>query len=232
MVVAGFSCVDYSQLNRHPKSLDEIGESGDTLRAILSYADKYRTPLFVLENVFGAPWPKIQSMWKDIEYEALVVKVDTKKYYIPHTRQRGYMICVDRRKTEGFSTKQAVEKWSELMKKFERPASSPVNEFLLHPDDPRLHQATEEMTKGGAGEEKVVRDIDWSKCQGRHHYYRDFNNLGSSRPITEWIENSTSRMLDFGNRLWMSNQVDRVKDTVEVSWLRNARRGYDTAYKT
>ena len=232
LVVAGFSCVDFSKLNRHPKSLDEIGESSDTLRAILSYADKYRTPLFVLENVCLAPWSKIQSMWEDIEYEACFIKVDTKKYYIPHTRQRGYIICIDKRMTKGFQTAPAALKWAELMKRFERPASSPVNEFLLHPDDPRLHRATEEMTRGAPGEEKVVRDVDWSRCQGRHHYYRDDNNLGNSRPVTEWIENSSSRMLDFGNRPWMSKQVDRVKDTVEVSWLRNARRGYDTGYKT
>lgn len=232
MLIAGFSCVDFSRLNNAGKSLDEIGESSDTLGAIIKYADKYRTPLVILENVLTAPWNKIVEMWEHIGYSALWVKVDTKQYYIPHTRQRGYLICIERRNTAGFSTGEAVKKWAAKMKDLERPATSPVTSFLFGPDDPRLLLAIQELTKSLTGDEKVTREVSWVKCQQRHLHYRSSNRLGDRRPVTAWQENGPSRMVDFGNHEWAVIQVDRVKDTLDMAYLRNAHRGYDHEHKT
>ncbi|MCS4558971.1 DNA cytosine methyltransferase, partial [Shewanella sp. C32] len=56
IVIAGFSCVDFSALNNRKKKLSEKGESGVTFYGIRSYIEKYRPPLIILENVKNAPW--------------------------------------------------------------------------------------------------------------------------------------------------------------------------------
>jgi site-specific DNA-cytosine methylase len=231
LLVAGFSCVDFSQLNSHKLDLNDPGESGDTFRAILNYAKKWRPRIIVLENVSSAPWDLIKGYWQShANYSAEWLRVDTKAYYIPHTRIRGYMICIDNEKLG--SSKEIVGKWKRFLEAMKRPASCPIEAFLLPEDDPRVHRGREELSKGLRGGDKNAREVDWTRCQGRHQDYRADLLLGSKRPMTGWEDNGSCKMPDYCWNDWGTTQVERIWDTFEVSLLRNARRGFDSQYKT
>ena len=184
----------------------------------------------MLENVFGAPWSDIKAHFAEADYAAEFVKLDTKQYYIPHTRQRGYMVCMDQRKLKGAQTKAG--QWAVRMAKFRRPASSSIEAFMLDEDDPRVHRGREELARGAIGDEKGPREVDWTKCQGRHQDYRADLFLGSKRPMTAWEDNGSCKMPDYAWSDWGVKQVERIWDTLEISLLRNARRGFDSQYKT
>ena len=205
------------------------GESGDTLFAILSYAGKHRPPLVILENICGAPWADIANEWNRIGYAAEYVKLDTKNFYIPHTRNRFYMLCIDIDSTLGFPANLAVWNWSEVVKQFERPASSPVDAFLFDELDPRLHRAIAEINKVTSSNEQKI--VEWTQCQIRHLQYREEHKLGTGRPFTNWVENGPSKMVDYGNGLWMKRQTNRIKDFFELYYLKAAYLGYDPGYK-
>ncbi|KAI9793644.1 MAG: hypothetical protein M1816_007539 [Peltula sp. TS41687] len=232
LLVAGFSCVDFSNLNIKKRDLKGGGESGDTFSAVVHYAITWRPALIVLENVYNAPWESIRSMWQEdaVGYASEFVKLDTKQYYIPHTRQRGYMLCIDRRRYK--KADKLVKDWAELMTKLRRPASSPIEAFLLDEDDPRVQRGREELSKGIAGEDRGPREVDWTRCQGRHQDYRSDLFLGPKRPMTGWQDNGSCKMPDYAWADWGVKQVERIWDTLEISWLRNARRGFDSQYKT
>ena len=239
MVVAGFACVDFSNLNNHQRTIDEAGESSDTLNAIIRYAEVSRVPLLILENIKSCPWEKVTKKWEKIGYTAYDVPVDSKDYYIPHTRQRGYMLCINRSPMRATMGRYAAEKWADnicldweiLMWAFEKKASAPFTSFLLQPDDVRLDRSTQELTKAHA-DDPTTREINWSKCQQRHLTYRQSHELGNRRPVTEWQENGPSNMVDFGNLDWSRAQPERVKDTMDIAYLRNAReKQFDHDYK-
>lgn len=56
---------------------------------MLYWIKKHRPKVVIQENVLGAPWEQIEGTYADIGYAARWVRLDTKKYYIPHTRTRG-----------------------------------------------------------------------------------------------------------------------------------------------
>ncbi|MCJ1397910.1 hypothetical protein MMC11_001106 [Xylographa trunciseda] len=207
------------------------GESGDTLFAILSYAGKSRPPLVILENVCGAPWADIQECWNRIGYAAEYIKLDTKEFYIPHTRNRLYILCIDIGSPLGIKANEVARTWLDTVPQFRRPASSPVDAFLFDELDPRLHRATADINKGPASNEQRRKEVPWAKCQLRHLQYREEHKLGTSRPFTNWVENGPSKMVDYGNGTWMKNQTNRIKDFFELYYLRAASLGYDPGYK-
>ena len=230
MLVAGFSCVDYSTLNVKAKDKNRAeGESHDTLAATIGFADITRVPIVILENIKNCPWEIVRRGWDRIGYTSHYIQVDSKDYYIPHTRQRGYMICIERRRMETFVGPEAAKKWAteialhweRLMWALERKSSSPFTAFLLQPDDDRLHRSTQELTKAYL-DDPTIREINWSVCLQRHLTYRALNGLGDGRPVTEWQENGPSKMVDFGNIEWSRAQSERVKDTLDICLLRNA----------
>ena len=285
LLVAGYSCVDFSLLNKKQRLLDgttkkqkqkptrgaarttkvrkrdvtnednattaakypsdsaikktiagydsnmQRGESGDTLFAILSYAGKNRPPLVILENVNSAPWAEIMEEWNKIGYAAGYIKLDTKQFYIPHTRNRVYMLCIDSKSMLGNRADKAVEKWPEMVAQFKRPASSPVDAFLFDELDPRLHRAIAEINKIPSSMERGHKEVEWAKCQFRHMQFREANRLGNSRPFTNWVENGPSKWIDCGDRQYMKKQVDRIKDFMELYYLKAAALGYDPSYK-
>ena len=81
MLVAGTSCVDYSNLNNKKQDLDGIGESGQTFRGtdeitqlhcgrlnkpmcagMMQWIRRCRPPIIILENVCSAPWDRVQAL--------------------------------------------------------------------------------------------------------------------------------------------------------------------------
>ncbi|KAH0194533.1 hypothetical protein KCU70_g445, partial [Aureobasidium melanogenum] len=250
MVIAGTACVDFSNLNNNKKTLEERGESGDTFAAVLAYAKEYRPTMLVLENVYGAPWDKMLAEYEEYDYVSAGVLVDSKNYYLPQTRQRGYMVCVDKNKLEACNIDPAdfKESFYERMADFKRPVSSPFSSFILPNDDPLVTRASQSMARQSLLDASL-REVDWARCEIRHINYRREKELGISRPVTNWQESGTLVLPENCNRLWFGKQVERVWDFVDMSQLRKANNvlgkedrktritpdplpGYDAQYKT
>jgi len=97
-----------------------------------------------------------------VGYATRCAKLDTKEFYLPQTRERGYMICVDRvpyleegvdvtAKLDGWWNAPKVDpedepegivmdldNWEKLVFHLKRPASVPAEFMLLRSDDPTL----------------------------------------------------------------------------------------------
>lgn len=182
VLIAGFVCKDLSRLNSQQKTLDDDGESGDTFRAVYSLTKKTRPRIVLLENVKSESkvWDTIVSRWKEIDYEAGWLICDTKNYYLPQTRERMYMIAIDRRQYAEKAT-CIVDQWKELMRELRRQCSSPYEAFLVHlPQTPQEYNA-------------LISESDWALCKLRYDHIRSEQRLGILRPITRWDENGVVR---------------------------------------
>jgi site-specific DNA-cytosine methylase len=242
-MIAGTSCVDFSRLNSHTKKITDNGESGDTFRSLVEYLVRFRPAICIVENVKSAPWKEIQGIlsndfeglsansqehysgiWKDGDraYAAKVVQLDTKDYYIPQTRQRGYLVAIDR-KYEDADT--AVDEWVRKLEDLEQRASSPVESFLSE------DTVATDMSNSPAFIKKHGREVDWDICYARHQEYRISSGLGTRRPLTQWVRGGSCTGPDHWQLDWVRAQVERVWDTLDVCHLRNAQRGFDDSYK-
>jgi hypothetical protein len=67
------------------------------------------------------------------------------------------------------------------VKQLERPSSDSLEAWLLPTDDVRVHAARTaftESTRRNAGR------VDWGRCESRHRFAREMEQLGNRRPIT------------------------------------------------
>ena len=183
------------------------------------------------EGNHDEPKDKLESFWGPEErgYAAEYLKVDTKNYYLPHTRNRVYMVCVDKAKYKDASALAA--KWVEKMVAFRRPATSSVEAFLLPDDDSRVQRARQDLAMASATDKKAGKTSGWAVCQGRYQEYRSKHDLGVDRPLLQWLEGGSCNPPDYWWPEFVRNQVDRVLDTLEIGYLRNAAKGYDSEYK-
>ena len=268
MLVAGFACVDFSQLNRHCKNLISApsddnnpaylpangerwtreerhrlikegvlthGESGGTFFAILDLADEFRPPVVILENLVSCPWEEVGKYWNDIGYATQHIRVDTKRFYLPATRMRGYMIAIDTKSPNCMDAEEvqhAVQEWKKLFQAFERPASSSVDDILLTLDDltleSSLHRAQRETSNG-----KFRKTSEWVKSAVRHQNLRIEENIGrTNRPYTGWKRNGTATLPMYGDRKWINTQSERVCDSLDILYLLGARDGVDFEFKS
>ena len=207
---------------------------------MLAYADEARPKTIILENVLGAPWEdekvkvngkkqgnikqtSLTHHLKAIGYSCLYIKADTKDFYLPHTRQRGYMICIDNN-LPGVSGNAGVllDQCKEIFNKLKHPASIPVEAMLLRADDPRLRSEASEINA-------VARQkAEWVKCKAGHEDYRRQLKLGKEREMTRWRADGTFRNPDYF--IPFAGQKERVSDTIEIAHLRNLVRGFDDRF--
>ncbi|MCJ1310849.1 hypothetical protein MMC25_004516 [Agyrium rufum] len=233
LLVAGFSCKDLSNLNNHKRTLDQQGQSGQTAAAIFKFAVAAHVPIVVFENVIGADhWRQIAEDWNAKGYATKWITVDTKDYYIPQTRRRVYMVCIRRDSMKSHAaTDKAVTDWEKLMKKFQHPATASVEHFLLPKSNPRYFKAKAEMMRS------TMKDAEsstkgWALSHVQHLSVRERLNLGHARPVTEWTESGTCTGADFGYKRCIVRETERVKDSLDMSYLRAARQDYDLHYKS
>ena len=254
LLIAGFSCVDFSNLNNKRKKLNENGESGGTFLGILNYAKRYRPRIVILENVKSCPWDQVAKYWRDIGYITCHVTVDTKEFYLPQTRLRGYMFCLDSQSlsrslpvgdamdvdiddevdhnNEVAATVGAeiLQSWESTFTTFKRQASSPAGEFMLDLDGRRLEAInTDLIVRFASSNPRAV--VDWSRYQIRHQDYRDENFLGDRRPLTRSAGELSCKMPDFFWHVWAKAQPERIWDTLDMNFLRKLDDGYDMNYK-
>ncbi|SPO39060.1 uncharacterized protein PSFLO_04539 [Pseudozyma flocculosa] len=227
ILIAGTSCVDYSHLNNKKKGLNDGGESGRTFHGMLDWVKRHRPALVVLENVKNAPWVGVaETIVAEAGYDVSFSNTfDTKNYYIPHTRQRGYLLATRN------TTDCLPENWDLLVSWLVRPASSPFDAFLLPSDDPRIQKVRQQFAHG-EGLSKGRSTIDWSKCQSRHERARDEEELGKTRPLTAWEEGGTCKMSHDGWNEWAVRQPERVTDLLDITTLRFAALDQDPMYKS
>jgi site-specific DNA-cytosine methylase len=180
ILIAGFVCKDLSSLNSRKKTVDDQGETGDTWRAIYFYAKRFKPAIVLLENVKSDKniWNDVVSRWSKIGYEAAWTYCDTKNYYLPQTRERMYMIAINRN-LFGKSVHEAVTQWQSVMEKLQRQCSSPYEAFLVDLPASVIDHST------------LSSEPDWSLCKLRYDQIRSEERLGTRRPITQWSENGT-----------------------------------------
>ena len=186
-LVAGTSCVDYSNLNNEKKGLNDKGESGQTFRGMMTWIKKNQPPIIILENVCNAPWSEIAQCFRDEGYESTFQRVDTKRYYIPHTRTRVYLFAVKidkSRKAKMTEETDICDQWKAKVKELERPASATLEAFLFDSDDPRVHKGRQMLAM--PGEDSTRANTDWGRCESRHQRARIEEGLGARRPFTNW----------------------------------------------
>ena len=180
LLVVGFVCKDLSSLNSKKKTVDDQGETGDTWRAVYYYAKRFLPSIVLLENVKSdkGVWNDVVARWSKIGYEAAWVYRDTKNHYLPQTRERMYMIAVNRT-LFGKGVGEAVAQWRLTIEKLQRQCSSPYEAFLVDLPVAPVDYST------------LASEPDWSLCKLRYDQIRSEERLGTRRPVTQWSENGT-----------------------------------------
>ena len=235
ILIAGTSCVDNSTLNAQRKDgRDGGGESSQTYWGMRKYIRKHRPRIVIQENTCQAPWDKMVEDYEEDDYAAGWVRLDTKKYYIPHTRQRIYLFAVDKKALRSKSScETVVARWKDEVERLRFPATALLDDFMFPSDDPRVLAARAKLTT--AVDQREARGAgtrDWSACASRHLNERTEHFLGHKRPLTDWSEDGTCCLADFGWNDWMEKQVDRVKDVVDINGLKSAKKNKDAETKT
>ncbi|KAJ4312063.1 hypothetical protein N0V94_007628 [Neodidymelliopsis sp. IMI 364377] len=221
ILIAGFVCKDLSSLNSRKKTVDDQGETGDTWRAIYFYAKRFQPSIVLLENVRSdkSVWDDVVSRWSKIGYDAAWVYCDTKNYYLPQTRERMYMIAINRQ-LYGKNVGEAVAQWQSTMEKLQRQCSSPYEAFLAG------------LPASVVDHSIMSSEPEWSLCKLRYDQIRSEQRLGIRRPVTQWSENGTLRPPDYANRKWYESQSSRVYDAIDVAHLQAAQEeGHDSMFK-
>lgn len=225
VLVAGSSCVDFSTLNTAQVIGfgQRKGESEDTFMAVLKYTQWARPPIVILENVDkDEAWKEFTRHFEKIGYSTEIVKVDTKDYYLPQTRVRRYMLCLDKNVYKTAKS-QELAKWRDLMAEFKRRASSALPTFLLSEDDPR-HVALLARNQGSSRDAGGM-NTSWEACRGRHLAVRLEDQLGLKKPVMMTLpEHCDVR--------WIRRRVDRETDVIEICYLKRAKDLIDSRFKT
>jgi site-specific DNA-cytosine methylase len=233
ILIAGSSCTDYSGLNNYQKEYGEEGQSMSTFQGVLGYAKRHKPRIVLLENVYKAPWKDLRTEFENVGYTTFVSKVDTKDFYIPQTRMRGYMIGFNREfaTTAGLDLANIATDWANFFEAYSRRASSPFTDFIYSEEDPWLDQIRRELIISQSLE-KPRRKVDWLHCRHRYISFRAAYGLGFRKPVTMWENNGTCKFPDGSWLKWAKGQVERIWDTIDINHLRCvAQRDYDNRWK-
>ncbi|KAL7565128.1 hypothetical protein ACA910_021509 [Epithemia clementina (nom. ined.)] len=253
LLIAGTSCVDYSNLNNRKKTISQKGESGQTFWGMMDWIDKAQPPIVIIENVCNAPWEAKVEIFQERGYAATFKRLDTKDYYIPHTRNRGYLFAVKQPQCSkvaaksnkgkgkkpssiGGGSSEVTTQWSNMLAQLKRPASASLDAFMLPNEDPRVLRGrarlTAESCDSNGGEADRAGRTDWTKCETRHQFARSSEDLGEKRPLTGWSDSGNTVMPAFAWNEWTNAQVHRIHDLMDINTLRLAKGGIDCTYKT
>ncbi|RYP62682.1 hypothetical protein DL771_009623 [Monosporascus sp. 5C6A] len=209
------------------ETLKDQGQSSGAFFAMLSYARLRRPKCILLENVHSAPWEQMVRVWfPSIDYAAQFVRLDTKNYYIPQTRCRGYLLAVDARlfHSKKNIAEEIVSNWTTDIKNFQRRASTPIDRWLLPSTDPLADLARQDE-EARFLDRKRRDNVPWIQSRRRHIRVRRQETLGENRTLTNWTEDGGSRPYDRMDKILMHGQPPRVLDCIEVYYLRGVKNG-------
>lgn len=222
-----------------------MGESTRTFFAALTLINERRPRIVILENVDGAPWKMYTEMiFPLVGYYATFMRLDSKDYYLPQTRRRGYLIAIrvdDPDSDESIPESMAkviAATWAQKMKDCERPATTPVTDFLKAPDDPATIQARAEMEQGRNQAGAVVKSkAEWNMSYLRHASERKAHQLSNDdNPVSQKFMRcgriSFARFPDHSWRTWLDIQASRIVDLLDISVAAGHAAGIYIDYKT
>ncbi|KAK4240227.1 hypothetical protein C8A03DRAFT_31703 [Achaetomium macrosporum] len=230
--------IDEAFINDLDPALDELldskaGESARTFFAAVKLITDLRPRFVVLENVCGAPWDMYtKQIFPKICYVARRVRVDSKDFYIPQTRQRGYLVAID---AQHFGTDLATkiaDEWSVQLLRCKRPPSVAITDFLQPSDDPSMIQARADMESKAASE-----NVNWALCSLRHTDARHTYGLRrDDNPFSKKVmRNGRLIYACYPSHSWMRFwriQVPRIIDVLDIAFAVTNGKGVDLGYKT
>ncbi|KXX80855.1 DNA repair protein RAD5 [Madurella mycetomatis] len=210
-----------------------IGESTRTFFAALKLITMVRPKTIILENVSGAPWDMYtKRIFPKIGYVARCVRLDTKDFYLPQTRVRGYLVAIDAgRFGVGPATRIANDWKTSLSTTCRRPVSAPVSFFLRAPDDPATIHAKADM------ESKVPFNSEWGLSSLRHLDERRRHGLGrDDNPFSmKAMRNGRLIFASYPSHSWLpfwGLQGSRVVDSMDIVFASAKTHNIDLGYKT
>ena len=217
--------------------LDELlqtagGESARTFFAAVKLITVIRPKLIILENVVGAPWAMYtDQLFPRVCYVARWVKLDSKEFYLPQTRQRGYLVAVDAMRFGVELATAIAAEWEARLSDCKRGPSASVSDFLRPADDPATIQARADM------EGKSPSNSEWSLSSLRHADARQKNGvLRDNNPFScKTMRNGRLIHAAFPSISWLKfwrNQVARVVDQMDIAFAIANHGGADMRYKT
>ncbi|KAK4142045.1 uncharacterized protein C8A04DRAFT_13559 [Dichotomopilus funicola] len=213
-------------------NLDSSGESSRTFFAALKLIADMRPKLIILENVSGAPWPMYRhDIFPKIGYAACYKRLDSKEFYLPQTRVRGYLVAVDALRLGVEKAWEVAEYWLHEIDTMKRRASAPVTAFIGASDDPGTIQARAEM------ETKSSSQMEWSLSWLRHAMARQKKGLrDNENPFShKTMRNGKLINKTFPSHAWLEywdREVPRVVDLMDIIYAAVLRHeGFDLGYK-
>mmetsp|Transcript_13824 Transcript_13824/g.25733 ORF Transcript_13824/g.25733 Transcript_13824/m.25733 type:complete len:2142 (+) Transcript_13824:104-6529(+) len=227
LLISGTSCVDNSSMNNQRKDgVDGDGESAQTFQGMMDWVERARPAIVIMENTRGAPWDKVVAAFQKSGYAAKHAFLDTKDYYIPHTRQRGYLVAV---LASDANAEDVVDNWVVAVQSLRRESSASLEAFMLPDDDPRVQALRAETS---CHDEDKSSTREWVRCEAKHRQARSEEGLGVKRPLTHWQDGGGCKLPDYAWNDWGRRQVERLLDVAEIQFLRAAKEGEDPQYKT
>ncbi|KAL2264913.1 hypothetical protein VTJ83DRAFT_7423 [Remersonia thermophila] len=229
--------VDETFVNDLDLGLDQLlsitnSESAMTFFAAIKLITIIRPKFVILENVYSAPWDMYtDQIFPKIGYAARVVKLDSKDYYLPQTRQRGYLVAVDSIHAGVEQAIRIVEQWEVFLNQCKRAPSAPITSFLRPSDDPGTIQARSDMVQ------KNQHNIEWALSSLRHADARHKNKLRrDDNPFSmKAMRNGKIVNAAYQSHSWMAfweSQVARVIDLMDINFAVALKAGFDLGYKT
>jgi site-specific DNA-cytosine methylase len=209
------------------------GESARTFFSAIKLVSKLRPKTVMLENVLGAPWDLYtNSIFPKLGYVAGSVKLDTKHFYLPQTRKRGYLIAVDAQRIGTKTAKVIADEWCRVLVGFKRRASAPVSAFLGSPDDPATIQAKADMEA-----KAPYPNTDWGFSSLRHFDERRRHGLLLDENPFSLKAMRNGRLIYASypshswKRLW-DRLGARVVDSMDILFAAGRKYNVDIGYKT
>eukprot|EP00931_Biecheleriopsis_adriatica_P110335 TRINITY_DN8458_c0_g1_i2.p1 TRINITY_DN8458_c0_g1~~TRINITY_DN8458_c0_g1_i2.p1 ORF type:complete len:2069 (+),score=541.35 TRINITY_DN8458_c0_g1_i2:59-6265(+) len=160
LLVAGFSCKDLSMMNSFRKTLQEMGQSGSTLKGVLDYAERYRPRIILLENVWAihkandCGFRQVDLVIEGLKargYAAGYRLLNSCDYFIPQIRHRIWMwgIRIDEkapslrdvqelREQAEAATRSVEEKFNGILTALEEPCALHFDDYMLDDDHPTV----------------------------------------------------------------------------------------------
>lgn len=211
--------------------LDVEGESTKTFFSIHQYVRARRPKIVILENVLGAPWNQITNFWlSSIGYASVVVAADSKHFLVPQTRCRKYAIGIDARHYGLEVAVRMGKQWEGLMNEKNWFAQSPdLNVFFLQPSEKAVLQGRFACDRGF--DDKRRKDNQAVMCMLDHAEARRKEQLGDGHPYT--MNDGRGNITPWQNcwRSYVKNLTRRMKDLLDISFLRARKRGIDFTWK-
>ncbi|KAL2162377.1 hypothetical protein VTH06DRAFT_7290 [Thermothelomyces fergusii] len=223
---------DLDEALRELALLPSGGESARTFFAAIKLITVIRPRVVILENVYNAPWEMYTGqIFPRICYVADFVRLDSKDFYLPQTRQRGYLVAVDAASIGARRANEIVRGWKQSIPNYQRPASVPVSVFLRPADDPATIQARADM------ENRSPSNSEWALCSLRHADVRQRHGIRrDDNPFSlKAMRNSRLIFAAYPSHSWMQfwdGQGARVVDFMDIAFSALRNKSVDLGYKT